>query len=257
MEKLAKIGICVPWTSPFIWTKFTEAALQVRQPNGTEIKWFFGKGWCPARRHTDALEKALEWGADLMCIFGADQVAPSDIIEKLYARILQGYPVINAMVSSRGYFDKNNGSKPFMPLAWRWTGAKLDENGRAVQKQYRNQQLDPDAMELIKMDGTIQPVHMIGSGCIMFHREHLLSLKKPWFSETYNHENYKRIATMDTIFSWRLIAEAGATMWVDTSIEIGHLHDMMIDSTFQDRFEDWATGAPTAEKEIIRIAGQK
>src|SRR3990167_10528938 len=120
MTDRVKIAIAVPWSSPFIWTRFTYAALQVRAPAGTEVRWVFGRGWCPAKRHTEAVEKALKWGADLVCIFGADQVPQPDLVERLYGRIQQGYSMVCALVPSRGYFSSNNGTKPFQPLAWGW-----------------------------------------------------------------------------------------------------------------------------------------
>lgn len=247
-----KIAVAVPWSSPFIWTRFVEAMAQVRAPIDTEIRWVFGRGWCPARRHTEAIDKALAWGADWICIFGADQSAPPDLLERLYARTLEGCPAVCALVPSRGYFAQNAGSKPFQPLAWRWKSTPLTDGGRPVVRQYRSQELDGDMIELIEADGTLQPVHIIGSGCIMFSRDHILALKRPWFSEAFNPETYARAATMDTRFAWRLIVEAGAPLWCDTSIKIGHLTDMMIDDSFQDRFDDWMDPAnPTTEPQIV------
>lgn len=194
----------------------------------------------------------MHWGADLVCIFGADQVAPPDLLERLHARICEGYPVISALVPSRGYFEHNVGTKPFQPLAWRWKSVQLDESGKIVKREYRNQDLDSDMIEVVKADGSVQPIHIIGSGCIMFHRDHILAMKRPWFQESADPVTYKRAATMDTRFAWRLIAEVGATIWCDTGIKIGHLTDMMIDETFQDRFDDFMDPTkPTSEPGIV------
>jgi hypothetical protein len=38
---------------------------------------------------------------------------------------------------------------------------------------------------------------------------------------------------------WRLRSEAGAEVWVDTTIKVTHLHTFEIDDTFTDRFADW------------------
>ncbi len=253
-----KIAVAVPWSSPFIWTRFVEAMAEVRAPAGTEVRWFFGRGWCPARRHTEAIEKALQWGATWICIFGADQVAPPDLLERLYARVQEGCQAVCALVPSRGYFSQNVGTKPFQPLAWRWKSTPLDVNGRPVHRPYRGQELDGDMIEVIKPDGALQTVHMIGSGCLMFHRDDILGLRRPWFSETYNRETYRREATMDTHFAWRLVSEAGSTLWCDTSIKIGHLTDMLIDDTFQDRFDDWMDpSVKTSEPQIIQRAGAR
>lgn len=250
---MTKIAVAVPWSSPFIWTRFVEAMAQVRTPAGTEVRWFFGRGWCPARRHTEAIEKALAWGADWICIFGADQVAPPYLLERLYARVQDGCAAVCALVPSRGYFANNVGTKPFQPLAWRWKSTPLNEQGKAVRREYRSQELDSDMMEVVRADGTLQPVHIIGSGCIMFHREHILALRRPWFSESFDPGTYARSATMDTRFAWRLISEAGALLWCDTAIKIGHLTDMLIDDSFQDRFDDWMDPSkPTTEPQIVQ-----
>ena len=253
-----KLAVCWPWSSPFVWTRFTDAALNVRHPKDVDVRWIRGIGWSPARRHTDAVEKALEWGADLIMIFGGDQVPGEDLLERLYARVQEGYLPICALVPSRGYFEHNVGTKPFQPLAWKWSSTKLTTEGKPIIRQYRNQELDSDMIEVIKQDGAVKPVHIIGSGCIMFHRDHLLALKKPWFSETFDRETYKRSATMDTHFAWRLNTEAGACMWVDTSIKIGHLTDMMIDESFQNRFDDWLDSSKkTSEPQIVERIKKK
>jgi hypothetical protein len=246
-----KLAVCWPWSSPFVWTRFTDAALNVKHPKDVDVRWIRGIGWSPCRRHIDSIEKALDWGADLIMIFGADQIPQPDMLERLYAKVQEGYLPICALVPSRGYFENNVGTKPFQPLAWRWAQTKI-EDGKPVPRQYRSQELDSDMIELVKPDGEMQLVHIIGSGCIMFHRDHILALKKPWFSETFDPKTYRRTATMDTHFAWRLNAEAGAQIWCDTSIKIGHLTDMMIDETFQDRFDDFMDPKnPTSEPGIV------
>jgi len=237
---MTKLAVGWPWSVPFVWTKFVDAAFNVRDPKDVEVKWIRGIGWSPARRRIDLVEKALAWGADLIMFFDADQIPEPDILERLYARVLEGYLPISAMVPTRELVQRNVGAKLFQPLAWRWAPTKLDENGRPILRQFRSQKEDPDMVELVKQDGSMQQVHMIGAGCIMFHRDHILALKKPWFFETFNKETYQREATMDTRFAWRLNIEASAPLWCDTSIKIKHLHDMEIDSSFQYRFNETA-----------------
>ena len=43
-----------------------------------------------------------------------------------------------------------------------------------------------------------------------------------------------------TWFVWRLHAEAGAQVWVDTTIRVRHIHPFLIDESFQERFADYA-----------------
>ena len=248
----------IPWSSPFIWTRCVDSLLNLRRPEGIDVIFIRGTGWSPARRHTDAVEKALDQKAELLLFFGADQIAPPYLLERLCHRFFEGYAVINALVPSRGYFSNNVHTKPFQPLAWRWKSTPLSEEGRFVFRPYRNQKLDGDMLEVVIPDGKVQPVHIIGSGCMIFHRDHITSLKRPWFQEAVDPLTYKRFANMDTRFSSRLIHEAGVLMWVDTSIKILHLTDMAIDTTFQDRFNDWMDPSiVNSESEIIQVERTK
>src|SRR3990172_10400410 len=81
-----KLAVCYPWDSPFMFTGFVENALNLQRPEGAMVKFFRGLGWCSARRHIDMMEKALEWGADLICIIGSDQTNPDDLLLRLVNR---------------------------------------------------------------------------------------------------------------------------------------------------------------------------
>jgi hypothetical protein len=242
-----KFAVGYPWTSPFMYTQFGENMANLQAPDGVEVRFFRGTGWCPARRHISICEQALEWGAELICIIGADQLHPEDMLQRLYARFLEGYDVVAALVPCRGYIAWQP-MKPFQPMAWRFK--TNDEMGSTKIRQYRSQALDGDMIHMIKReDGDMVRANFIGSGVIMFHVDYLLSLKKPWFYETVTHENQEREASMDTKFSWRLQEEAGATLWVDTTIIVNHLNIFKIDDSFQNRFDDWVNIPP--EDEIV------
>lgn len=252
---MPKLAVGVAWTSPFIWSRFTETALNLTHPEGYEVKWFFGMGWCPARRHTDFVEKALAWGADLILLLGADQVYESDCITRLVGRFHEGYPVVVAAPPCRGYMDWNGGMKPFQPMVWRFTPVQPDENGHVKVRQYRGQKLDPDMIEIVDVSTgpEMQKVNFIGSGVLLYHRDHVLSLKKPWFFETIDPETYERQAIMDINFIWRLQTEAGAMVWLDRTIKVKHIHPFEIDDTFQNRFLDWMVPG-VGPKDIMRFS---
>ena len=191
-----------------------------------------GAGWCPARRHTHICEQALQLGADLILIVGADQIHPPDMLDRLIARYNEGYEVVSALVPARCYLAWQP-MKPFQPMAWRI-------KPHLTQMEVQDGVFPENAVEVIDPnDGDMQPVNFIGSGVLMFHRDHLTSLKRPWFRESINPETYQRLASMDTTFVWRLQSEAGAKVWVDTTINVKHLHAFPIDRTFSGRFDDW------------------
>lgn len=239
-----RLAVITPWASPFMWTKYVDAMFALEHPGCARdldgrskpliTRLFRGIGWCPARRHMDGCEKAMAWGADLLCIVGADQIHPPDMLHQLIARWNEGYEVISALVPTRGYIPHID-MQPFQPVAYR---IPYNTDGATTLQVFDD--LEQYVEKINPADGEVQPINFIGSGVLMFHRDHLLVLKKPWFYETVDHETYHRLACMDTKFVWRLQVEAGAKVWVDTTIKVRHIHDMEIDDTFQDRFQDWA-----------------
>ena len=235
---MKKLAVCYPWASPFMFTGFTDSTLNMKHPEGWEVKYFRGTGWCPARRHIDFCEQALNWGADLICIIGADQVHPPDMLCRLIDRWDQGYQIVAALVPVRCYVNWMD-MKPFQPMAWRFK--TNDETGSTKLRPYRGMTYDRDMVHVItREDGDIVRADFIGTGVLMFHRDHLLALEKPWFRERVIDENYVRLATMDTTFVWRLQHEGCATLWVDTTIMVEHLHIFSIDDSYSERFSDWA-----------------
>jgi hypothetical protein len=116
--KVDKLAIGYPWVSPFMWSYFAENAMNLQRPPNS--RWFRGKGWCPARRHIDICEQAVEWGASHILILGADQVHPEDMIPRLIKRVeVDKCEVIAALVPTRGHVPWIK-MKPFQPMAWRW-----------------------------------------------------------------------------------------------------------------------------------------
>jgi len=232
-----KLAVGYPWSSPFTFTAFTDATLNLRHPEGCSVRYFRGKGWCPARRHFDCCEQALAWGADLILIIGTDQVHPEDMLCRLLARYHQGCDVISAMVPARGYVGWQD-MRPFQPMAWR---LKQDADGNRVVVP-KDGKIGTEMMEPIDpAAGDLQECDFIGSGVLMFPVDVLKGLRQPWFFETVDPTNMQRLANMDCNFVWRLRAEAHVRVWVDTTIKVGHAHVFTVDESYQDRFADWTT----------------
>jgi len=229
--KVDKLAIGYPWVSQFIWTFFAENAMNLQRPANS--RWFRGRGWCPARRHINICEQAVEWGASHILILGADQVHPEDMIPRLIKRVEEDdCEIITALVPARGNVVSME-MKPFQPMAWRW-------KSNAKPRQYRSYDLDRDMLDVIDpKDGELQKLDFIGSGVLMFPVDDLLMMKKPWFYEEFDPERYMRKASMDTRFVGKLKMVSGGQVWVDTTIQVGHINPFIIDRTYQDRFEDW------------------
>jgi len=259
-----KLAVGYPWSSPFMFTSFVDATLNMHHPPACEVKYFRGRGWCPARRHIHICEQAIEWGADLVLIIGSDQVHPEDMLCRLLDRYREGYDIIAAMVPARGYVGWQD-MRPFQPMAWRF---KRDSNGNQNIVQYRGLKEDGHMIEVLDPTaGDVQDCDFIGSGVLMFPTDILQSLKQPWFYETIDPSNMQRLANMDCTFVWRLKAEAFCQVWVDTTIKVKHSHVFDVDESYQHRFEDWkANGkgdpnicryAPTANpQELVSTQSQ-
>lgn len=246
-----RLGVVYPWQSPFFYTRCAESLLHLRHPDGCDVDFFRGSGWSPAVRHINGCEQAYAWGSDFIVIVGSDQLYDADLLCRLMARMEEGYDAVACMLPTRGFLAWNHGMKPFGKVAWRFKSSTKGIG--TVVRQYHGQSIDGDMLELINPEeGDMQKCHFVGSGVIMFRREHLDSLAKPWFFETINAETQQRWASMDTRFSFRLQCEAGATLWVDTTIKVKHLHIFAIDETFSERFADWAMPSPDVDMDICR-----
>lgn len=247
--KITRLAVGFPWSSPFIWTDFVDGNMNLERPDGVAVRFFRGSGWCPARRHIHICEQALDWGADAIGIIGSDQMHPEDMLVRLVDRFHQGYEVVSAMVPSRGFFGWQQ-MRPFQPMAWRFSSKSVSGssgNGAMAKstkiREYKSMATDGDMLEVVvPREGVeMERCNFIGSGVLMFHRDHLLALARPWFRESVDFKTMQRLASMDTTFVWRLQTEAHATVWIDTTIKVKHVHAFQIDDTYQDRFRDWAT----------------
>ena len=189
-----KLAVGYPWDSPFMFTCFTEAALNMKGPPGVEMRWFRGEGYCSVRRHIDLLDKARAWGADRICFVGSDQWHPEDLLPRLWQRMDEGYEVIAALVPMRGHVE-GQGSRPFQPMAWRFNTSQTG--------------FDPINVD----DGPVQPIDIIGSGALMFPAYLLDKIKKPWFFDHLDVETRARKNLDDSLFVRRLKTEGGAQVY--------------------------------------------
>jgi hypothetical protein len=234
---MMRLALVTPWSSPFVWKKFAQNLADLCTTfnrDGWGLKFFMGRGIDPAARHVDMIQQGLDWGADLICIIGADQVHPDDMLDRLLDRWEEtGGGVISALVPFRGYVSWQ-GMRPFQPMGWRI------RNPEPNLREFRGYSKDPDMFEAIDPDaGDLQRVDVIGSGVLLFHRDDIMALKTPWFYYKVDPVTMARVADMDTRMVWRLREEVQCQVWVDTTIKVKHLHDFEIDESFQHRFDDW------------------
>jgi hypothetical protein len=232
-----RLAVVTPWSSPFIWTKFTENLANLlaafRRPEWA-AHFFMGRGCDPAARHVDMCQQGLDWGADVLCIIGADQVHPLDMLNRLLDRYYAtGGGVISALVPFRG-FVAGQGMTPFQPMGWRI------RSGKGGLREFQGLDQAPDMFEPIDPKaGDLQRIDVIGSGVLLFDRAVLEALKPPWFYYHVDPITMQRVADMDSRFVWRLRDEVQVDVWCDTTIKVKHIHPFEIDDTWQARFADW------------------
>lgn len=229
-----RLAVCTAWGSPFSWTHAAYNMMNLKRPEGVEVMFYPGWGWCPARRHMYGVELALEWGATHICFLGGDQVHELDILVKFWKHIQEKWKVVTALVPARGRLDKEH--KPFQVSAWKKTGTGFKE-------------LDPE-------DGPYQAITIIGSGALVFEASLLNKLRKPWFKERVIDDHGNREPTMDTRFVHRLHTEAKADILCDCTIKAKHLDVFGIDPSYGDRFPDWPVASKENKKEILGMMFQ-
>jgi hypothetical protein len=243
---IMKIALLVPWDSPFIWTKpmFNIANMEV--PEGFEKKIIYGDGWCPAARHISCVNKAMTWGADYMQFLGADQLHPMDMIPRLYSHIQDGWDMATAMVPARGSCGPKE-TPPFQSMAFRFDIPMP----KTTEVDYVPVAGPPEgSYTLITENDPSQQVHVVGTGTLLFKREHIENLEPPWFQEFISKPLlYERTAIQDSHFTYRLTIDHGLRLWCDTTIEVLHLEIFGIDRTFSERFKD-VSGTDTVRSRL-------
>ena len=249
-----KIAVCTAWGSPFCWTMPAYNMANLARPEGVEVLYLPGFGWCPARRHAQGVEEALRWGATHICFLGADQMHPIDILERFADHITNGWGAVCARVPARGWAAKDFYDKPYQETAFKW---KLNENGNPTCKNFNQ-----ECMEAVKEeDGLLQEIAVIGSGALMFDINIIKGMKKPWFKERLKKDgSYQRLPVMDTFFTYRISTEMNVKILCDLSIKVQHVDVFPIDASYGDKFEDvpkWnllSTTANTKNEKLIPLS---
>ncbi len=218
---MRKLAVCYPGDMATVYTPAFESMVNIRHPKACEVRWFRGIGWCQARRRTQACEKAIKWGAELIAQFDIDQIYDSDILERLVSRFDEGYRIIAAIVPMRGYIEESK-LPPFGGCAWR----SLD---------------DGKDFEPVRItDGDVVHADFPTSACVLFAAEDLKRLPHPWYFFEYDTKTYKMVKGEDGIFFLRMAKHVGVQSYVDTTIKVKHAAVFGIDETYSERFADWA-----------------
>jgi hypothetical protein len=231
---MKKLGVVVPWDSKFMFTHTAFNLMNLKHPEGYEVRYIMGEGWSPATRHNSGAGMALNWGADLVCFMGADHFVDEDCFIKLVHHIDErGYEMACGWVPSRGVCGPDGGT-PYPFLAYNIIDrSKIDPKIPAVI------QWDADNWEVITHGAESQEIDVIGSGILMMKGEIIKDMKKPWFFEFIERAPlFNRLPVQDSHFVYRCTVEGGNRLWLDTTIGAYHLDIFPIDETYAERFKD-------------------
>ena len=192
-----RLAIGVPCSFPSVPASFFHSYALMNKPAHTYIH--ANNGHIDDLRN-NIVERALYEGVTHLIMMDVDQVYPPETINKLLAHNL---PVVGCRVHRR--------YPPFDSLMMRIE--KVDENTNAY--------VSVDEWkegELVEVDAT-------GGGCVMFNMDVFRALKYPWY-ETKLQENGNVLG--EDIHLCQKIQQAGFKIFVDSSIEVGHLTTMVV-----------------------------
>lgn len=128
-----------------------------------------------------------------------DHVHPADIVERL-AKWVVAYPEVKVVGGLN--FGRRPPYKPCIAI-------KGDKPG---------EWMIPTQLE----HGTLTPVDMLGTGCILINREVFEELTPPWFENDFSSWATGYYAGEDTTFS-RRCREAGIELYVDPDVTSPHI----------------------------------
>lgn len=234
---MRKLAVVYPTTLPWIYTGFVERALNLRPPEGYELRWFRGQGWSAARRHIHGCQQALAWGADLILLFDPDEVAPPQMLDRMVDHIDSGRAdAVTAVVPLR---RSGQGLGAFGPAGW------VDSGGGQLERVPVE-----DETSLVRLD-------CCGLGAFMFRADVLRLLRQPWMKEKVKRPDGRLEGTHDVRFTFRLTKEAGVRIMRDNALRVGHLEVFAIDDSFAGRFGDWEhLGHMAIDKEMLALIRQ-
>ena len=188
-----RLAIGVPCSFPQVPVSFFNSFTLMEKPSFQFIT--ADNGAIDVLRN-DIVEKALSIDVTKLIMLDVDQVYAKDTITKL---LKHKHPVVGAMVHRR--------YPPFDPIIMKATGDRYDPIE------------DYEPGSLVECDAT-------GTGCIMYDMEVFKKLPYPWFKFIKNPDNGMVIG--EDIGLCQELKAAGYPIYVDTSVEIGHLSTMIV-----------------------------
>lgn len=202
-----KLGICLPHTSDMVPIQFFDSFLYMdKPPEWTYHRMRFPMGTTSniATVRNAIVRAALEDGCTHVLMMDTDQVYPPDTITKLLKHAESGMRIVTAKVHRR--------YPPFDPVMLR---GSIDRYEVVPYEEWRKG-------GLVEVDAT-------GAACMLVDIDVYLNMEVPWYGSPLS-EKGKEVGE-DIYFCYKA-RQAGYRIWVDTSINVGHLALMEIEKSF-------------------------
>lgn len=204
-----KLAICLPLVDDMVYRSFFTSFLRMRKPENYEL---ILPSIAPAHfadNHAAIRNGMVKYAFDKHCthvlMMDTDQIYPLDTIEKL---INHNLPIVCGKVHRR--------YPPFDPLLYQKT---------------RNKYKFTDTPDELWKDGQLVEVMATGAACMLLDIEVFRKVKYPWFKILP--PTKKRPFTVgEDVYFWVNVREAGYKIFVDTSIEIGHISSLIVNRSF-------------------------
>lgn len=192
----SRLGIGFPIVDNKAYFSFIASVLMLEKPDFTLLLPNFPVGDFPhdiATVRNNLVEQALAEGCEYLLMMDTDQVYRTvDMIPRMLAH---KKPVVSAPVHRR--------YPPFDPILMR--GEVGEFKYIDIEEAYSG--------DLIQIDAT-------GTGCILYHMSVFEQINSPWFELGFKQDG--KPVGEDVLFCMKM-KEKGIPLFVDTSIEIGHL----------------------------------
>lgn len=208
-----KLGICLPLVDDRLYRSFFISWETLEKPSYYELiipdisPSEFPDSIASVRNNM--VKKALECGCTSIWMGDTDQIYPKDTLVKLISHNL---PVICAKVHRR--------YPPFDPLLYQKTKWKWKYLG-TPREAWKNG-------ELVEVEAT-------GAACMLIRSEVFEKVKFPWF-KSLPPTKKRNYAVGEDIYFWKGVKKAGYSIFVDTSIEVGHTSIITINKGFYDLY---------------------
>lgn len=198
-----KLAIGLPLVDSKVHSQFLDSWVTLQKPAFVYCRPMFPTGFAGdiAVVRNDIVEQAIGRGCTHLLFMDTDQTYPPDMIERL---VSHDKDIVGAKVHIR--------YPPFHPTLFKYD-SDVDDYYIVPDSEWRVPQL----ME----------VEATGTGCILIKTDVFLNIEYPWFEFTKNKDG--KIVGEDISFC-RKVRSAGYKIYVDTSINCGHIGTLEVNA---------------------------